>query len=485
MKSGSQTLVINTEPNNATVYLNGNEVGATPYAYEYNREHGSDLAFEVRKNGYTSSTVNVRTKRNNGLLFVDAMLLHIPYIVDHKSKALISMPRSEVNINMFKEVAEDVTTQMVPVTTVNVKIDFSTSLGKVNSAKVTRTLDKDRIFQDLKYNDQLANYVVNGMRGTWMDAHTVRIGTTKGDEAIRKAKVYLEPEITNIDTDLSRKGRLMDGPFAMDVEWKFYNGAKKDSVIMTRSTHTTYNAYGVRGVDLLGEALGQAARLLSEDTTLIGAVTANYGTAIIATKGDEIVLVKPDPIPFEARRDMLAALVKAVVTIKTENGHGSGFLVTNDGYLLTNQHVVEDETTVQVKFEQGFTLDGEVIKVNKDFDLALVKVSATDLPALSIGDDKNLMLGEEIFAIGTPLDATLGQSVSRGVLSGQRAIEGRNYLQTDVTINPGNSGGPFLDENGKVVGIATMKICGKGLEGLGFGVPISEVMEMLNLVIPK
>jgi len=207
----------------------------------------------------------------------------------------------------------------------------------------------------------------------------------------------------------------------------------------------------------------------------------HYGTSIALSKGGEVLLSTPPAIVFNSRREMIPALVKAVVTIQTDKGHGSGFIVSKDGYLITNEHVVGNESIVRVKFEQGFTLDAQVVKVNKDFDLALVKVQATDLPALTIGDDSALMLGEEIFAIGTPLDATLGQSVSRGVLSGRRELDGRNYLQTDVSINPGNSGGPFIDEDGKVVGVATMKISGKGLEGLGFGVPISVALEMLNI----
>ena len=143
--------------------------------------------------------------------------------------------------------------------------------------------------------------------------------------------------------------------------------------------------------------------------------------------------------------------------------------------------MVGDESLVKVKFEQGFTLDAQVVKTNRDFDLALLKVQATDLPALNLGDDKGLMLGEEIFAIGTPMEAALSQSVSRGILSGRRDIEGRSLLQTDVSINPGNSGGPLIDENGLVVGVATLKISGKGLEGLGFGVPMSQALEMLNI----
>ena len=126
-----------------------------------------------------------------------------------------------------------------------------------------------------------------------------------------------------------------------------------------------------------------------------------------------------------------------------------------------------------------------MVKVNKDFDVALVKVAGNDLPALSIGDDEAVQLGEELFAIGTPLDEQLGQSVTRGIMSGRREIEGRKYLQTDVSINPGNSGGPLIDGDGKVVGIATMKVKATGVEGIGFGVPISTALEMLNIEFTK
>jgi S1-C subfamily serine protease len=255
----------------------------------------------------------------------------------------------------------------------------------------------------------------------------------------------------------------------------------KDSILVSIPQRTTYYANGDRPADVVNAAITHAARLFAEEEGLQERLGTHYGTSIALSKGGEVVLSTPPPIAFNSRREMIPALVKAVVTIQTDAGHGSGFMVSSDGYLITNEHVVGKESIVRVKFEQGFTLDAQVMKVNKDFDLALVKVQATDLPALTIGDDSILMLGEELFAIGTPLDATLGQSVSRGVLSGRRELDGRSYLQTDVSINPGNSGGPFIDVDGKVVGVATMKISGKGLEGLGFGVPISVALEMLNI----
>ena len=485
IKGAGNTILVESSPANATVYLNGNEQGTTPYNYTYDREHGKRFDLELRKSGYSSTTYSVRTKQNNLLLFVDAMLFHIPYIVDHKSTALYSLPTASINVRLFKEVPDDVEKRSVPVGNVDVSMAEGASVGTLNKSRITRSTDRERIYDDLKYGEQLSNYVVEGLRGSFMDARSVRMGTTRGDEAIRSAKIILRPKITNAEGNLIKRHGTVEGTLQLAVDWNFYNSLNKDSIVISRSTNVTYHAASVRPRDLLSEALANSARVMTEDSTLANELAAHYGTSIIATKGEAMILKAPDPIAFEGRRDMLAALVKAVVTIKTEDGHGSGFLITNDGYLLTNQHVVGDKSKVQVKFEQGFTLEGDVVKVNKDFDLALVRVTASDLPALTLGSDSTLMLGEEIFAIGTPMDTKLGQSVSRGVLSGMREIERRKYLQTDVSINPGNSGGPFLDENGHVVGIATLKISGKGLEGLGFGVPISEVLEMLNLNIIK
>lgn len=192
-------------------------------------------------------------------------------------------------------------------------------------------------------------------------------------------------------------------------------------------------------------------------------------------------MTRPPALAYADRKGMIPAIVKGVVTVEMKDGHGSGFLITSDGYIITNAHVVGTSATAKVRFEQGFTLDGQVVKVNPDFDVALIKVAGNDLPALAIGDDEELQLGEELFAIGTPLDEKLGQTVTRGIMSGKREIEGRKYIQTDVSINPGNSGGPLIDSDGKVVGVATLKIKASGVEGIGFGVPISTALEMLNI----
>jgi len=383
--------------------------------------------------------------------------------------------------NLYKEMDPDQQRFLVPVSSVALSLGDRPDLGTLKTAPIKT--GKDGVFQDLNYTDGLSSAVLAGLKDSWMDARSVRSGTTKSEELVQRAKLVLVPEVEKLHATLTGERRKVYGPIELAVRWKFMSGFKGDSILFERRTTTIYDASGDHADQALSDAFRHAARRLVEDPDLPAAVSSAYGTGLALSKGSALDLQKPKPITFEGRKDMLSALVKAVVTIQTERGHGSGFLITNDGYLLTNQHVVEKESVVKVKFEQGFTLDAQVIKTNPDFDLALLKVQATDLPALTIGNDAGLMLGEEIFAIGTPMETSLGQSVARGILSGRRELEGRNYLQTDVSINPGNSGGPLIDETGQVIGVATMKISGKGLEGLGFGVPISVALEMLNIAL--
>lgn len=477
--AGKQTLTLSSEPGGAVVYMNGNEKGITPYTYNYSPDDGKEVVFELRQPGYKSATVSVRPERNNAVLFADAMLFHIPYLADKNDPRMYSMPTGEVTVNLYKESREHAMRHMLPITSVTTDMATRADLGKLQGKPVK--LDKESPFRDLTQPEMLTSAVSSGLRDSWVDARVVRMGTTKGDEALQKAKMYLRPNVRSLKADLSGERLKCYGPVVLEMDWKVMSALGKDSVLVSIPQRSTYYANGDNPAHVVNAAITHAARLFAEEEGLQAQLGAHYGTSIALSKGGEVVLSTPSPIVFKSRREMIPALVKAVVTIQTEKGHGSGFLVSSDGYLITNEHVVGNESIVRVKFEQGFTLDAQVVKVNKDFDLALVKVMATDLPALTIGDDTALMLGEELFAIGTPLDATLGQSVSRGVLSGRRELDGRNYIQTDVSINPGNSGGPFIDEDGRVVGVATMKISGKGLEGLGFGVPISVALEMLNI----
>jgi len=480
LNGGKQTMTLDSQPSGSTVYVNGTEYGTTPLNYSYTPVDGDEVLFELRNQGYQSASVTMRPKRNGAVLFADAMLLHIPYLVDRNSPALYSLPTKQYTVNMYREQTAEMVRYMLPITGVESAILRGSKVGTFQGAPIK--LDKESPFNELEQPDILASAVATGLRGSWLEARVTRMGTSKGDESVQKAKIHLKPKLRSLRATLTGERSHCYGPVEVELEWRFYSSLRMDSVLFSIPQTTTYHASGERASDVIGSAMAHSARLLPEESGLAERMSEHYGSGLALSKGGEVSMAKPTPIPFASRKEMISALVKAVVTVQTEKGHGSGFIVSNDGYIISNEHVVGKEAVVRIKMQQGFTLDAQVLKTNKDFDLALLKVQATDLPALAIGDDKGLLLGEEIFAIGTPLDANLGQSVSRGILSGHRELDGRSYLQTDVSINPGNSGGPLIDENGKVVGVATMKISGEGLEGLGFGVPISVALQMLNIV---
>ncbi|HEY3336626.1 MAG TPA: trypsin-like peptidase domain-containing protein [Candidatus Limnocylindrales bacterium] len=169
-------------------------------------------------------------------------------------------------------------------------------------------------------------------------------------------------------------------------------------------------------------------------------------------------------------------------------GIGSGIVLTSDGYILTNRHVVEGAQTLSVELQDGTTYDARLVEQSKTKDLALIKVEATGLAAAKVGDSSAVQIGQTTLAIGSPL-GTYTETVTRGILSGlgrdvtvQDEQTGRpttltGLMQTDAAINPGNSGGPLLDASGAVIGINTA--VASSAQGLGFAIPISDAADLI------
>jgi serine protease Do len=156
-----------------------------------------------------------------------------------------------------------------------------------------------------------------------------------------------------------------------------------------------------------------------------------------------------------------------------QRGVGSGFIMSRDGYILTNNHVVEDADQIKVKLTNGKEYDGKVVGRDPKTDLALVKIDASDLHALPLGNSDELKVGSWVVAVGSPFG--LEQTVTAGIVSAKGRVIGSgpydNFIQTDASINPGNSGGPLINTRGEVVGINTA-ILAQG-KGIGFAIPIN------------
>ncbi len=173
--------------------------------------------------------------------------------------------------------------------------------------------------------------------------------------------------------------------------------------------------------------------------------------------------------------------VKSVVTVRTDIAQGTGFIITDDGYIVTNAHVLEGASTVSITtYGQRQNIKADFIGYDADLDIALLKISGTYTP-LELGNSNNIHVGEKVIAIGNPLG--LQFSVSQGIVSavhrpGPNGIEA--YIQTDAALNPGNSGGPLIDKNGDAIGINNFKVSSG--ESLGFALESNYIKKAVDSI---
>lgn len=175
--------------------------------------------------------------------------------------------------------------------------------------------------------------------------------------------------------------------------------------------------------------------------------------------------------------------IKSTVTIISKSKFGSGFFVSSNGYILTNYHVIADTADLKVGFADGTKLPAKVVSVSKIADVAVIKVEKGEYLPFKLVNAKNYKLGKDIFVIGTPSAQDLSQTVSKGIISAVRNVEGgMKLIQTDAAINKGNSGGPMIDKEGNLIGIVNSKLIGEGIEGVAFSIPSAVFFKYLNII---
>ena len=170
-------------------------------------------------------------------------------------------------------------------------------------------------------------------------------------------------------------------------------------------------------------------------------------------------------------------------------GKGSGLIIDRNGYVITNNHVIDGATRVQVHLKDGRTFLGEVVGSDASTDIAVIKLDATNLPAASLGDSEKLKVGQIALAIGNTLGLQGGPTVSMGVVSALgRPLPGTDFIfegliQTDTAINPGNSGGPLADIGGNMIGMNTAMI--PFAQGVGFAIPVNTIKWVVQQILEK
>ncbi len=250
---------------------------------------------------------------------------------------------------------------------------------------------------------------------------------------------------------------------------------------------------GVIGVRFSGKSISEIASEITSDVRVTNEESAIIDVAESASPSVvSIVITKDLPVYENYYYDYYGFNIpgrRQTGTEETEIGAGSGFVISSDGLIVTNKHVVEDETaSYTVIFNDETKVEAKVLAKDTLLDIAFLKVEGVELTALPLGSSENLKVGQSVIAIGNAL-GEFSNTVSSGIISGLKrdiiagdstgnnAEELDNVIQTDASINPGNSGGPLLDINGNVIGV---NVAVAEAENIGFAIPIDIVKDLIN-----
>jgi S1-C subfamily serine protease len=276
------------------------------------------------------------------------------------------------------------------------------------------------------------------------------------------------------------------GEVWVQVKWELFS-PKQQRVV--HSLVTEGSVYQEKKVDktmedLFDQAYSAAMLNALADPGLLQRIRQDPGegsSAVTERTLDRLVVAR-GPEARDAADSELSLQRSAVVTVFSGTGTGSGFYINADGYLLTNQHVVGDAKYVKIRLATGREIVGEVLRLDRQRDVALIKTEPVALLALPVARNTPAT-GDDVFLIGSPYGERFASSVTKGVTSGTTTVDSRRYLQSDVKLLPGNSGGPLIRRDGAVVGIA---VGGVGRElgaTVNLFIPIDDAFAKLGIGI--
>lgn len=469
------TTILRSHPSQVHVFIGEKEIGTTPIDL-------SKLKIEdtlrLKLEGYeTVSLLFFENKRGNSF----------PATLEESNSFSMSYDKREDfydipsgTIIMRKKLPEYDTKIMVAIDTPRLDLPEKYEFGRINGSK---TLFKgDDFYRYLGYPQNMEVQLINSSHDTYLDA-MFYTNNTKDEATLYLPKVILKPVIKKLNFNL--KGKLLrdyKGPCVMECEWLVSDISQPSKVLAKFPINTQIYRSGNNYELILHQLIFESKRDLLANDTLFDFLSKLENNYLVRSKTSKpLSLVPSKPLVYSSTKEMLRDVIAGVVTVETESSFGSGAILSSNGYIVTNYHVIGSSDKIYVRLGKEKKVLAEKIRVNKDYDLALLKISGENFKALQLGNSEQSATGDEIYAAGTPLDKTLGQTITRGIISGYRSWNGVNFIQNDVSVNSGNSGGPLLNEQGQIIGITTMKLVGKGIEGISFGIPSNLVKEILNL----
>lgn len=326
---------------------------------------------------------------------------------------------------------------------------------------------------------------------TEMEAAGYKVVTPGQDNLFDPGSGTSDYEIAGVLTGMHATGctyrDTSEGEISMTIDWQIYARLTRQVVAHVKTSDAERQDEKV--VDgahkLIGLCFRNNLHRLLDDPDVQAALRVRPKIADgLQLPGRQSKIALVGSLKLGKRR--IADATGSVVTILTGSGSGTGFLVSTDGYVLTDAHVVGDDKNVRIRWPDGLEGAGTVERIAKNRDVALVKTDARGRTPLAINRGP-LTPGDRVYAIGSPMGKNFEGTVSSGVISADRIKDGLRYVQSDVTVSHGSSGGPLLDEHGAVVGLTDLIFPGEGPTGemgpagLNLFTPIGDAMDFLGL----
>ena len=311
------------------------------------------------------------------------------------------------------------------------------------------------------------------------------------DNEAAKARYQLGAKITGLKLDVHVQAGWSSATLhcvgTMAAEWQVFDTLTRKVVFSDR----TFTAYDKKQRAGEGEQpafsmFREGFRKLLANQSFVAFMRPTAETASTETSAEANAVLRISAVSYArpvALPGSFPDLLDGFVMLEPGNVLGSGFIISTDGYALTAAHVVSGLKTVPVRLRNGIVLEAAVVQIREEADVALIKLPGTSFQTFDVTEEAVPAIGSDVFAIGNPALKELNASVSKGVISGNREIDGRKFIQTDASANPGSSGGPLLDKSGRVLGLISWKFAAPEIQGLAFAVPIHVALEQLHIQI--
>lgn len=475
-----QKVKIITNNSNSSVLIDGKEIGKGKEIKTKVKRDGNAKQIEVQTPSYKPEYKALTQIRKSPLTILGLPLLY-PILFDNGKKAY-NYPKSIEVFPSTKIAKRDSTQKYLYLDKVSIELKKD-SLTLAYSSE--QAYLEDRISTNKRYvNDDIkVDYTIFEENITKILKEYNYIDTVKKIIKSQNNTLELSATIKKMDVNiLYRRARLTGATFLvtkLDIEWNI-------SDIFGQSLYTKRNK--VKSGEFVfnkdkEESLSNSVQDAVNES-LLSLIKTNEVKELMKyskNKDSQTNVITQIPKPTVVVSNVADAIKATVTVLRDDEGHGSGFLISNNGYIITNMHVVANSKSIKVKLNDGTIHNATIVKKANEADLVLLKIEVNNVVSFDLDLFEKHEVGQDVFVVGTPKSIELGQTLSKGIISGIRTSDEREWIQTNISINFGNSGGPLITKEGKLIGVVNSKIVGFGVEGIAFSIPVPHVDEYLGV----